>query len=237
METEDRFVTIENILQILKDPLVVVDIGCRGGFQEHWKRLGSVVQLIGMDADEQEVNSLISENKQEQFIPQVLGARKGYGNLYITQDPACSSLYPPDDKLIRNRPTLGVTKLVSTKKVEISTLDDWAQRKKIPGIDFMKLDVQEAELDVLQGAEKALQSVRMLEVEVEFNQIYHGAPLFGDIDRFLRQQGFSLWRMKNYCHYGLPDMNLQSITNEAINYDYFTAQFGGRHGQLYWADA
>ena len=45
-------------------------------------------------------------------------------------------------------------------------------------IDFMKLAVQEAELDVLQGAEKFLESVRMLEVEVEFTPIYSRGTSF-----------------------------------------------------------
>ncbi len=237
MEREDRFAAIKNLLQILNEPLVVFDIGVRWGFQEHWKQLGSLAQLIGMDADEQEIQSLNNGSERVEFIPKALGAQNGYGTLYITQDPACSSLYPPDDRLIRNRPTLDVTRLVSTKKVEISTLDDWAQKRGISEIDFLKLDVQEAELDILQGAEKALQSVRMLEVEVEFNPIYQGAPLFGDVDRFLRQRGFSLWRMKNYCHYSLPDKNLQSVTAETIKYDFYTAYFEGKQGQLYWADA
>src|SRR5215212_8878045 len=127
MRTEDSFVTIENLLQTLDTRLVVFDIGCRWGFQEHWKRLESAVQLIGMDADAQEVQSLNLGHKKEDYFPRILGAKHGYGNLYITQDPACSSLYPPDEKLIPMRPGLNVTNLVSTKMAEISTLDEYAE--------------------------------------------------------------------------------------------------------------
>lgn len=237
MRKEDRFVAIENLLKILNDPLVIVDIGVRWGFQEHWKRLGSLVQLIGMDADEQEVQSLNNANKGDEFIPKVLGAENGYSEMYITQDPACSSLYPPDEKLIRNRPSMYVTSLVSTEKVMITTFDRWAQTKHIPKIDFMKLDVQGAELDVLKGSESTLQTVRMLEVEVQFNPLYQGVPLFGDVDGFLRKRGFSLWRIKNLCHYGLSDFSLSLTTDETVKYDYFTKSFKGRNGQLYWGDA
>lgn len=237
MENEVKFLTIEDLLRLLDSSLVVLDIGCRWGFQDHWKRLGSLVQLIGMDADEQEVQSLNNANKKEEFIPKVLGAKKGYGNLYITQDPAYSSLYLPDDELIRNRPSLNVTNLVSTKTVEISTLDDWTQKKGISQIDFMKLDVQGAELNVLQGAEKTLQSVRMLEVKVQFNPLYQGVPLFGNVDQFLRQRGFSLWSIKNFSHYRMSGIDLQTNTEKAVHYDYYTEQFSGKDGQLYWADA
>lgn len=237
MENEDRFIAIESLLKLLNNPLVVVDVGARWGFQEHWKRVESLIKLIGVDADEQEVSSLNAAGQGDAYIPKVFGAQNAYGTLYLTKDPACSSLYPPDDNLIRQRPSLEVTNLVSTEKVEISTLDNWASEKEIPVIDFLKLDVQEAELDVLQGAGKVLQSVRMLEVEVEFNPIYQGAPLFGDVDKLLRQNGFILWRMKNFCHYGLPGMEIFPITSEIIKYDSNTVDFEGKQGQLYWADA
>ena len=48
--------------------------------------------------------------------------------------------------MIRIRPILDVTALVSTRKVESSTLDDWANAIGIPKADFLKLDVQGAEL-------------------------------------------------------------------------------------------
>jgi FkbM family methyltransferase len=237
MEKEDRYVAIENLLKILNDPPVVIDIGARWGFQEHWKRLGSFVRLIGVDADEQEVQSLNNANQGKEFIPKVLGSKNDYGEFHITQDPACGSLYPPDEKLIRSRPSMQVTNLISTEKVEITTLDNWAQTKHIPKVDFIKLDVQGAELDVLMGAEKTLQTVRMLEVEVQFNPLYQGVPLFGDVDSFLRKRGFSLWRIKNLCHYGMSEYSLSLITDETIKYDYFTKRFKGRNGQLYWGDA
>ena len=65
MKNQNRIIAIEDFLQILEDPLVVFDIGCRWGFQEHWKRLESMVQLYGLDADEEEIQSLNSENESE----------------------------------------------------------------------------------------------------------------------------------------------------------------------------
>ena len=136
------------------------------------------MHLLGIDADEEEIELLNSKDVKDKFIPMVLEANNGRGKLYITQDPACSSLYPPDEDLILIRPTSSVTNLANIQEVEISTLDDWKRTKGIANIDFMKLAVQEAELDVLQGAEKFLESVRMLEVEVEFTPIYSRGTSF-----------------------------------------------------------
>ena len=46
-----------------------------------------------------------------------------------------------------------------------------------------------------------------------------------------------MWRMKGFCHYGLAETNPQWSTDETIKYDYYTAQFEGRHGQFYGAEA
>ena len=237
MNDEEKYSIIESLLNIIKTPLVVCDIGCRWGFQEHWKRLESVVQLIGFDADDQEIQVLNSSTEKEQFVPKVLGANSGHGYLFITQNPACSSLYPPDENLVRSRPGTNDTSLVSKRAVEISTLDNWVVEKGISKIDFIKLDVQGAELDVLKGAEKILKSIRALEVEVQFNPLYQGVPLFGDVDQFLRKRGFSLWRIKNFSHYKLAGIDIQSTTQEIINYDIFPVSFTGKSGQLFWADA
>ena len=68
----------------------------------------------------------------------------------------------------------------------------------------MKLDTQGSELDILRGAVRAW-DVRHLEVEVAFNEIGDGAPLFGEVDSFLRANGFALWRLRDLVHYGLAD--------------------------------
>ncbi|MBS0338828.1 MAG: FkbM family methyltransferase, partial [Proteobacteria bacterium] len=77
--------------------------------------------------------------------------------------------------------------LVAEHPVQTRRLDD------VPGlgdVDFLKLDVQGAELMVLQGAERTLEDVVMVQVEVEFVELYENQPLFADVDRYLRSRGF-----------------------------------------------
>jgi hypothetical protein len=45
--------------------------------------------------------------------------------------------------------------------------------------------------------------VRVIETEVEFQELYQGQPLFTDVDRFLRERGFGLWRLREIHHCGL----------------------------------
>jgi len=61
-------------------------------------------------------------------------------------------------------------------------------------VDFLKLDVQGAELLVLEHARETLRTVSVLQCEVEFLELYEGQPLFADVDAFLRSQGFAFLR-------------------------------------------
>lgn len=59
-------------------------------------------------------------------------------------------------------------------------------------VDILKLDLQGYELEALKGAEKILDSVKLVLIEVEFIPMYKNQPLFSDIDLFLRQHSFRL---------------------------------------------
>lgn len=195
------------IAALLDRPLVAVDVGCRGGVHAAWRALGPPALLVGFDADPAEcarLNDAAGDSPHECYEPVALAAQTGEAALYVTVDPQCSSLYPPSEDAIRRYPELGShTALRGTQTIETSTLDAWSKQADAGPIDALKVDVQGAELDVLRGAERSLSSVRVLELEVEFQPLYRGQPLFADVDRFLRACGFSLWRMRELSHCGL----------------------------------
>lgn len=223
----------------LESPLIVLDVGCRWGFEEKWRSLGPHVRLIGFDADAVECQTL-SERAGEgavQYVAAALGASPGPATLYLTREPACSSLYPPDPELIETRKKLECTALVSTTRVDLTTLDAWAAEAGVHRVDLIKLDTQGSELDILRGAQRLLGSVRVLEIEVELNPVYQGQPLFGDVDRFLREHGFVLWRLGHLVHYGLPDGLSEMTVEDRQFFDSQSVVFQGRGGQLFWAHA
>ena len=222
----------------LERPLVVVDVGCRWGFEEKWEALGSQVRLIGFDADAAECEALRRQaGDGVRYVAAALGAVPGPARLFLTREPACSSLYPPDPELIAERPELECTSLVGTAEVELTTLDAWAAGADVRSVDVLKLDTQGAELDILRGARRLLGSVRALEVEVELNPLYRGQPLFGDVDRFLREHDFVLWRLGHLVHYGLPGGVSEVGVEDRQVFDGHGVPFSGRGGQLFWAHA
>src|SRR5206468_7179825 len=136
-----------------------------------------------------------------------------------TREMACSSLYRPDPSLTGSIPELACASEVGTTKIQVTTLDEWSASAGISNVDFLKLDTQGAELDILRGGERVLASVRALEVEVEFNPIYLNQPLFGDIDRFLRDRGFVLWKLSTMAHYSRAGVSREPEEQNTNYYD------------------
>ena len=166
-----------------------------------------------------------------------LGRRRGRATLHLTREPACSSLYPPDTKAMHHRPELGCIEPAGTATIRLTTLDRWSAAEGVGQIDVLKLDTQGSELGILQGGRRMLAGVRVLEVEVEFNEIYRGQPLFGDIDRFLRGRGFVLWRLGHLVHYGMAETGSAYAGEDRQYFDSRVVVFPAQGGQLYWGHA
>lgn len=231
---------IAKLANCLSDPLTVIDVGCRWGPADRWRQIPNV-RVFGFDPDPAECERLNQQAANDPlltYVPLALGAVPGVAQLHIAAEPACSSLYPPDEELVGLRPSLALISKVGQEEVSLETLDRWCAENNVGGVDFLKIDTQGAELDVLKGAEQTLGSVRVVEVEVEFNPIYIGQPLFPAVDSFLRKHGFVLWRVANLTHYGLAAGLSAFETSESHFFDSpepVTFQGGG--GQLFWANA
>ncbi len=75
-------------------------------------------------------------------------------------------------------------------KVNTITLKQFCFDKNIQRIDFIHMDVQGAELMVLQGAQEFIQKINLIWLEVEAVELYKGQPLKNDIEIFMQKNGF-----------------------------------------------
>src|SRR5262249_24052118 len=101
----------------------------------------------------------------------------------------------------------------------------------------LKLDTQGSELSIMRGGERALATCSLVDIEVEFNPIYQRQALFCDVDRFLCDRGFVLWRFDNFFHYSTESLSC-GPTAMRISADpgqSTTAEVSNR--QVYWAQA
>jgi hypothetical protein len=102
-------------------------------------------------------------------------------------------LYAPDPEIIDLFTTIGCAHpqgnfhVEETSHVQTTRLDDI---DGLPRADLVKLDVQGAELDVLEGGADSVSRALVIEAETEFVPLYRGQALYGDIAKFLGGKGF-----------------------------------------------
>lgn len=176
-----------------KDPVCLVDVGAIGGLEKEWEEIKPHIQAIGFEPDERGYQQLKSTPKTL-FFNEILWSEKKDLNFYITKQVERSSIYEPNFDFLEQFPDsdrFSVEKKVTISSEKVTTLDSLFGDDMIP--DFIKLDTQGSELDILKGSEKVLRkSIVGIKVEVEFGEMYKKQPLFSDVDSYLRSQGFEL---------------------------------------------
>lgn len=182
-----------------RNPIVLIDIGARGGIAQKWEPFRSSIKVIGFEPDENEcrrLNETVENNRI--YLPIALFNKKGKIRLNLTRNPACYSTYEPNYTLINRFLDAEEYEVTGTIDVQCDTLDEVISNADVQEIDFIKLDTQGSELQVLEGAENSLSQfcVFGVEIEVEFSSLYKDQPLFADVDSFLRDRGFVLFDIK-----------------------------------------
>jgi len=194
-----------------------------------WELFSPNMSIYGLDADADacDVANADLEKRQiewtEKHFPIALGNAAEERTLYVTKASMCSSLYPPNEPYLAR--IAGLTEVVSLDfsfEIDTITLDQFCQEEDINEIDYLQIDVQGADLDVLRGATNILnRSVLGIQIEVEFSHLYIGQPLFADVDSFLRKSDFTLFDVLQSYR---PRVR-SPICSEA------------RRGQLLWGEA
>jgi len=124
---------------------------------------------------------------RERYLPYAL-ADGTERILHVCELEGMSSLLVPDPAhlaLFNLFPTWGTVK----ERIPVKTrkLDDIAE---IAALDFLKMDVQGAECEVLAHGHAKLKDTVVIQTEVSFVPLYMNQPSFGDMDLALRGLGF-----------------------------------------------
>jgi len=171
------------------------DYGSQG-----WSIFAPNLTIYGFDADPEACEQANADlearqvNWTEKHIPVALGNIEGYLPLYITNFTGSSSLYPPNEAFLKRFDGyFEWHQVIATVEIETTTLDKFCHSQGIKEIDFLQVDVQGADLQVLQGGLEILSnSILAVKTEVGFNQSYINQPLFSDVDVYLRNKDFTL---------------------------------------------
>ena len=184
----------------------VIDAGARDGLVRVLGGVAPVLRVVGFEPDAEEAARLQAEAdarngfRSIQFLPVALGREAGEQSLNLCRSGGSSSFLQPNRAFLDRFPDAQRCDVLRTVSVPVRSLDalrlDPAGGLPAP-VDFIKLDTQGSELNILQGAEALLRrEVVGLEVEVLFAPLYESQVVFRDIDAWLASQGFILFKLR-----------------------------------------
>jgi len=148
-QAEMRFVR-----SFLQRGMTALDVGAHHGLytlllSQSVGERGRVIAFEPSDRERRQLQRHVQLNRCSNVTiePVALGAEENRAKLFLPENGEdwCNSLRPPV-----------VSGMTRTVEVQVCTLDAYIQRSGIQSVDFVKLDVEGAELSVLKGAHKLL---------------------------------------------------------------------------------
>jgi FkbM family methyltransferase len=152
---------------LLTEPFVLVDVGVQGGENIRWRPLGDCLVVHGFDPIEEVVQKLAEENRgrsNRHYHYMALGNADGEQTFYFNPvNPTASSMYQQAPDRFDLEP------VEQRRTVPIRRLDSLLADGVIPMADYIKIDVEGFEQDVLLGARELLRAgVLGLQTETNF---------------------------------------------------------------------
>lgn len=194
-----------------KNPVTVIDIGARGGF-ELIASLHPVMEVYAVEPEPKaanELRKLVGLPFRKFSVHELaIADQDGEAQLNITRNASMCSLLGPDEQLfargfgeMKNMSDWNRSmEVVAKAKVKKTTLASFHSEYVNRFIDFLKIDTQGTEFLILKSGKELLESggIGVICVEASLLPVYKNQKLFADIDIFLRECGFNLVEFRTY---------------------------------------
>ena len=198
--------------------LILVDVGASGGIHRRWKIFLPELKAILFEPDISSYEALVSQNAPYiQAVNIGLFEEPGQYLFHSCSKGQLSSIYRPNTEFINKYPQSERYEIVESQSVSMTSLDEFFIQSDTVRPHFIKLDTQGSELPILRGGQQVLETTVGAELEVEYAPLYDEAPLFPEVDQFMRSKGFQLY---DACHYfwnqNIPGVAADSSLGEMI---------------------
>ena len=210
----------------------ILDGGARSAFDDpRWNVFDpGRICLFGFEVDEKEcveLNNLAKDRKLDyHFFSTGLWNRPSRRTFYENKSPGGGSFYPQNTSFtnrwkFENSNQKFFAKDIfypsGTSEWDLTNIETWASAKGVNDLDFLKLNVQGAELEILHGMGHLLDNVIGLQVEISFVESYRDRPFFADIDIFLRQHHFMFFDLIGHHCIGRAQSPLTAYHTPGLN--------------------
>ncbi len=174
----------ERIKNLGFSPKTVLDIGA---YEGHWAKdcqkifpKSKILMLEGQTEKETILSNLTKANTSLNYKIALLGAetKEVTFNIYDT----ASSVFTESNETN-----------AATEQRTLSRLDDLVSNSDYSQPNFIKIDTQGYELEILKGAETTLKYAEFVLMEVSFLNIYNEAPLASEVISFMKSKDFVVY--------------------------------------------
>jgi FkbM family methyltransferase len=188
----------------------VLDAGGRYGLHPTWKPFKGELNYFLFEPDHKEAARLTQKyahrDTEIKIVDMALSDRVGKKRLFLFRNRAMSSCYDRNPICVlfdgERKREVDIEEEVD---VETTTVDQYCRDHDIEP-DFIKVDTEGGELQVLEGAGRQLdKGVLAVRCEVSFDRIFEGAAMFSDVHQFMLDRGFYLLNLSydgkgDYCN-------------------------------------
>ena len=182
-----------NIEKLLKNrKLIGLDVGAQGGFNSDKffpERYNKYFESILVDP----LKNSLEGKESTHTINKGLWSSKGVRKLYIlNKRPQSSSMYEPDIKSLSiygfEEKDFHLFDVSKTETVECDTLSSSLKALNINTLDYLKIDTQGAELEILKGLENY--RPLLIKCEVQIFPMYKKEPSWTEVTDLLYKLGY-----------------------------------------------
>jgi len=172
--------------------VIVVDGGSRGELFNPFDRVSNEHMVVLRF--EPDPHATIVKSSTEVIFNKGLWNEEATIQLHLANNPATSSVYPPNKELLEcfvdriGYPPRATEKVIEIEGVDI---DSAVKNAGLPLVDFIKLDIHGAEYEAVNGALESLGSSCIgLLIESWCIGVHNGQKLMCDVERVLTRYGF-----------------------------------------------
>ena len=190
----------------------VTHIGGRSGTIEFPKDtvFNDSINYSIFEADKTCIEQIRRSNPFAQVYPFCIDEKNGEKDFYLNLNKYTSSFLESNDTNLKFYSQFNKTDMllnevlrpIKSIKMKTYSLDYLIEKEKIPKINFLSLDTQGSEYEILKGSIECLKkSIVAIKTEINFVEIYKNSKLFSDIDKLLCEHGFFLAELNSFDNY------------------------------------
>lgn len=183
---------------LVGDAPVILDVGAhRGESIAHFKAIYPKSRIFSFEPNPTEFELLCefaSKFEGVEVFDFAIGEEVGVASFFRQDDSHLGSLLRIN---VDSTDSLGYAKNARNEPVDVrvETIDSFCHQFGLDNVGFLKIDVQGAEVQVLQGAKRMLPRTQVVSVEVSLFDFYEktsSSPVL-EVERLMSDGGLDLW--------------------------------------------